>query len=189
MRRGLAVADHAAAPAQDRRARAVGATAVEDDDRGRTPVLSATRTSIGRAQPWPSQPATTGGGRPATAMTAVWRTPPQVPARMVFLRCGKDNVILTSSPGPLNVADDDGDILLHTAFAVDTDQFDASVAELQKHGVKVVLEEEREAGVFVGRSAYFHDPDRNVLEIIDLEHAAFRPMDLTYVVRERKVGV
>jgi catechol 2,3-dioxygenase-like lactoylglutathione lyase family enzyme len=108
-------------------------------------------------------------------MELIFRTPPALGIGMVFLRCGKDYLILTDSKTPLNVADDDN-ILLHHAFAVDSDQFDAAVAELEKNGVRVIERDERDQGVFVGRSAYFHDPDRNVLEIIDLQHAAFRPL-------------
>jgi catechol 2,3-dioxygenase-like lactoylglutathione lyase family enzyme len=108
-------------------------------------------------------------------MELIFRTPPELGIGMVFLRCGKDYVILTDSKRPLNVSDDDN-LLLHHAFAVEPDQFDAAVAELEKKGVRVFGHEEREQGVFVGRSAYFHDPDRNVLEIIDLQHAAFRPL-------------
>jgi hypothetical protein len=36
--------------------------------------------------------------------------------------------------------------------------------------VHVIREEERRTGTFQGRSAYFHDPDRNVIEIIDLQN-------------------
>ncbi len=34
--------------------------------------------------------------------------------------------------------------------------------------MRVFLEESRARGTFQGRSAYFHDPDGNVLELIDL---------------------
>jgi catechol 2,3-dioxygenase-like lactoylglutathione lyase family enzyme len=39
---------------------------------------------------------------------------------------------------------------------------------LAEKGVRIFKEEDRRSGTFQGRSAYFHDPDRNVLEIIDL---------------------
>jgi catechol 2,3-dioxygenase-like lactoylglutathione lyase family enzyme len=116
-------------------------------------------------------------------MQLIMRTPPELPVGrgMVFLRCGSDYVILTDSETPLNVRDDDNN-LLHTAFAVDSDQFDAAVAELERNGVRVIERDERESGVFVGRSAYFHDPDRNVLEIIDLKYASYRPLPAYNVV-------
>jgi hypothetical protein len=34
--------------------------------------------------------------------------------------------------------------------------------------VRIFKEEDRKHGTFRGRSAYFHDPDRNVIEIMDL---------------------
>jgi predicted lactoylglutathione lyase len=36
----------------------------------------------------------------------------------------------------------------------------------------VFREEKRDQGVFTGRSAYFHDPDNNALEIIHLTNRA-----------------
>ncbi len=98
-----------------------------------------------------------------------------VPAGMVFLRCAKDFLILTETKNPLCVAKDDGNAL-HHAFAVESEEFDKSVEFLRSKGVKVIFQDERNEGVFVGRSAYFHDPDRNVLEIIDLKAPTFRPM-------------
>ena len=98
-----------------------------------------------------------------------------VPAGMVFLRCGKDYLILTETKDPLCVARDDNNAL-HHAFAVESDEFDQSIEFLKSKGVRVIFQDERNEGVFVGRSAYFHDPDRNVLEIIDLKAPTFRPM-------------
>jgi catechol 2,3-dioxygenase-like lactoylglutathione lyase family enzyme len=106
-------------------------------------------------------------------MELIMRTPPHVPVGMVFLRCGKDFVVLTDSHRPLNVGEDD-DARLHTAFAVESDQFNSAVAELESNGVRVIQQDVRDQGVFIGRSAYFHDPDRNVLEIIDLQATTFR---------------
>jgi catechol 2,3-dioxygenase-like lactoylglutathione lyase family enzyme len=37
--------------------------------------------------------------------------------------------------------------------------------------VEIFKEEDRRAGVFVGRSAYIRDPDGNVIEFIDLKRA------------------
>lgn len=122
-------------------------------------------------------------------MTVVTHAPPEQPFGMTFLRCGKDYIVLTQSPGPLNVNDDERDVLLHTAFIVDPDQFDEAVAELERHGVRIIVREQRDAGVFVGRSAYFKDPDRNVLEIIDLDHAAFRPMQMRRIAQRQELSL
>jgi len=98
-----------------------------------------------------------------------------VPTGMAFMRCGKDYLILTETKVPLCVMDDD-DNALHHAFAIESDEFDKAISFLESKGVRVIHRDERNEGVFVGRSAYFHDPDRNVLEIIDLKAPTFRPM-------------
>jgi len=55
----------------------------------------------------------------------------------------------------------------HHAFIVDGDKYDAAVQELRDKGIEIILEEERATGSVVnGRSAYFPDPDGNVLEIV-----------------------
>ena len=57
----------------------------------------------------------------------------------------------------------------HHAFIVDGDKYDAAVQELKDKGIEIILEEERATGSVVnGRSAYFADPDGNVLEIVDV---------------------
>jgi hypothetical protein len=40
---------------------------------------------------------------------------------------------------------------------------------LGNKNIHIIKEEIREHGTFRGRSAYFHDPDRNVIEIMDLQ--------------------
>ena len=42
---------------------------------------------------------------------------------------------------------------------------------LPSKGIAIFKQEERNEGIFVGRSAYIHDPDRNVIEFIDLKRA------------------
>lgn len=83
---------------------------------------------------------------------------------MVFLRTGPDYVVLCKSRTPIasNVADE---TLVHHAFMVDPEQYDEAKAFLRDRGVGILFEEDRKHGVFVGRQFYFHDPDRNVLEI------------------------
>ncbi len=44
-----------------------------------------------------------------------------------------------------------------------------SRAFLEEKGVHIIYEEHRHNGVFQSKQANFHDPDRNVLEIIALE--------------------
>jgi catechol 2,3-dioxygenase len=88
---------------------------------------------------------------------------------MVFLRAGGDHVILTKSKTPID-PNPGREIFIHHAFRIDVDKYDAVMAELRGKGVDVVFEEDRRDGRFIGRQAYIHDPDRNVIEIIDLQN-------------------
>jgi catechol 2,3-dioxygenase-like lactoylglutathione lyase family enzyme len=45
--------------------------------------------------------------------------------------------------------------------------FDQSLEDLKQNAIEVLDYEDRQDGTFQGRSAYFHDPDGNVLEIHD----------------------
>jgi catechol 2,3-dioxygenase-like lactoylglutathione lyase family enzyme len=85
---------------------------------------------------------------------------------MVFMKNGDDQFVLTHTPKScdLNLPNQHE---IHTAFRVDPDEYDRALKYLAGKGVKVFKEEKRETGTFQGRSAYFHDPDMNVLEIID----------------------
>ena len=86
---------------------------------------------------------------------------------MVFMRAGEDCFVLTHSEQPIDPnAGDAHDI--HHAFRVTAKDYDEAKAFLAQRGIRIFKEEDRRSGTFQGRSAYFHDPDRNVLEIIDL---------------------
>lgn len=93
---------------------------------------------------------------------------------MVFLSCQDDYFVLTHSKKPVDPnPDDEHDI--HTAFYVDADEYDRAVKYLEEKGVRVFKEEERHGdATFTGRSAYFHDPDRNVLELHDSDKPEHR---------------
>ena len=88
---------------------------------------------------------------------------------MVFLKAGSDHVILCRSKTPIEPNPGKG-ILVHHAFRIDADGYDKAVAELRAHGVEILFEEDRHGGVFQGRQVYFHDPDRNVIELNALRH-------------------
>lgn len=90
-------------------------------------------------------------------------------AHMCFLRCGDDLFVLTRSEKPIDSNPPDRHEI-HTAFLAAGADYDAAVQSLAGHGVRVFLEEDRRRGTFQGRSAYFHDPDGNVIEIIDLQN-------------------
>ena len=86
---------------------------------------------------------------------------------MLFLRCGQTSFVCTLSENPIdpNVGDKHE---IHTAFLVTSEEYDRAKTALPAHNVRIFKEEDRGTGTFHGRSAYFHDPDRNVIEIIDL---------------------
>jgi catechol 2,3-dioxygenase-like lactoylglutathione lyase family enzyme len=84
---------------------------------------------------------------------------------MVFLRAGSDHVILCQSEDGRPPATPGEGTRVHHAFHVDPGHYEEAKTLLQSSGMKILLEENRTAGVFVGRQFYFHDPDGNVLEI------------------------
>jgi catechol 2,3-dioxygenase-like lactoylglutathione lyase family enzyme len=96
---------------------------------------------------------------------------------LVFLRSGKDSIVLARSDEAAKPQKTGaGTSEVHHAFIVEHRDFENSVEELKRAGVNIFEQDERGAGaVFNGRSAYFYDPDGNILEIIDLAATAFRP--------------
>jgi len=87
---------------------------------------------------------------------------------MLFTRATNAWFVLTLSEQPIdpNVGDKHE---IHTAFRVSGKAYDEAKEHLAKHGVRIFKEEDRRDGTFQGRSAYFHDPFRNVIELIDLQ--------------------
>ena len=61
-----------------------------------------------------------------------------------------------------------------TRSRVTKEEYDRAKAFLAAKGIAIFKEEDRRSGTFQGRSAYFHDPDRNVIEIIDLVRGPVR---------------
>lgn len=86
---------------------------------------------------------------------------------MCFVHCGKASFVLTVSENPIDPNKEDRHEI-HTAFLVSAEDYDRAKNLLAERGVRIFKEEDRRSGTFQGRSAYFHDPDRNVIEIIDL---------------------
>ena len=92
---------------------------------------------------------------------------------MVFLAAHGTSFVLTYSENPIDPNKDDKHDI-HTAFRVSSEEYDRAKGFLAEKGVRIFKEEERMGGTFHGRSAYFHDPDRNVIEIIDLKRGPVR---------------
>ena len=92
---------------------------------------------------------------------------------MVFLDCGGDCLILSKSEARINPDDHD----VHHAFIVDPDDYENARRDLAANGVDVFFEEDRQGGAVNGPRAYFHDPDGNVLEIINLTSYKGDPTD------------
>jgi catechol 2,3-dioxygenase-like lactoylglutathione lyase family enzyme len=92
---------------------------------------------------------------------------PKENPHFVFLKSGSDYLLLG-----LEAKRERFSNIIHHAFLVDGDAFDGIVAELKAKGVDVFREERRDRGVFTGRSAYFHDPDDNAMEVIHLTNKA-----------------
>ena len=92
---------------------------------------------------------------------------PKENPHFVFLKSGADYVLLGRDTSRGRFSN-----IIHHAFMVDGDAYDATVAELKAKGVDVFREDQRDEGIFTGRSAYFHDPDNNALEIIHLTNRA-----------------
>tara|TARA_B100000700_G_scaffold330886_1_gene459776 strand:+ start:24002 stop:24484 length:483 start_codon:yes stop_codon:yes gene_type:complete len=90
------------------------------------------------------------------------------PIGMVFMRSGEDFVILTKSKTPVEPNPGD-EFFVHHAFRVDVDKYEQAKRHLAEHGVDLIFEEDRHEGIFHGKQCYFHDPDRNAIEIIGLE--------------------
>jgi glyoxylase I family protein len=85
---------------------------------------------------------------------------------MVFLRAGKDHVILARSDAPLERNPKDSR-RAHHAFKVDPEKYEGAKAFLASKGVEVFEEEDRKKGVFVGRQFYIRDPDGTVIEFTE----------------------
>ena len=87
-------------------------------------------------------------------------------ATTMFMRAGDDYFVL-SRTGYHQPPNKGTDSLIHHAFIVAADDFDAAMAHLESQGVEVLLYEDSGHRNFPGRHAYFHDPDGNAVEIID----------------------
>ena len=85
---------------------------------------------------------------------------------MVFMDSGGDCVILTKTENPISTAEERD---IHHAWVVDHEDYEDAVKALKENNnIEFLFDEDRQGGAVNGPRAYFHDPDGNVLEIIDL---------------------
>lgn len=84
----------------------------------------------------------------------------------MFMRCGEDYFVL-SCTGYHTPPNQYRDTLIHHAFVVQGEDFDAALAHVEACGVEVLLYEDQGHRSFTGRHAYFHDPDGNTIELVD----------------------
>ena len=90
---------------------------------------------------------------------------------IVFMRAGDNHFNLTYSENPITL-NAVGRHEIHSAFRLTPQEYDEALKVLPSRGVEIFKQEDRRAGVFIGRSAYVRDPDGNVIELIDLVSAA-----------------
>jgi catechol 2,3-dioxygenase-like lactoylglutathione lyase family enzyme len=88
----------------------------------------------------------------------------------VFMRCGDDHFVL-SRTGYHTPQNRNRDTLIHHAFVLQGEDFDAALAYVEACGVEVLLYEDVGHRGFPGRHAYFYDPDDNCIELVDLREA------------------
>ncbi len=84
-----------------------------------------------------------------------------------FMVVGDDFFVL-SNIGYHRRPNDPGHTLIHNAFIVNGETFDRAMAQLEAKGIEILRYEDEGHVAFVGRHAYFQDPDGNAVEIIDL---------------------
>ena len=82
---------------------------------------------------------------------------------------GDDGYITLSRTGYHTAPNRGSDTLIHHAFVIPSEDFDAACAHVEASGVEVKLYEDTGHRSFPGRHLYFHDPDGNAIEFIDLQ--------------------
>ena len=102
----------------------------------------------------------------------------------VFMRCGEAYVVL-SRTGYHTPQNRNRDTLIHHAFVLQGEDFDAALAHVEDCGVEILLYDDAGHRSFPGRHAYFHDPDGNCIELVCLQE---RGDTATTGVQERTAG-
>ena len=80
---------------------------------------------------------------------------------------------LSTHGGFVEVLDDHVRVLADCAERAEEIDIQRAKAALQQNGIEIIDEENRTTGIFTGRQMYFHDPDRNVLELTEWQGKEF----------------
>ena len=89
-------------------------------------------------------------------------------AHMAFLRAGDDDRITILGKSDAIHPDNGKETVIHHAYSVDSDAYQEALAFVQAKGIEVIFEEDRPSpATIAGPRFYFHDPDKNVIEILD----------------------
>ena len=87
---------------------------------------------------------------------------------MAFLRSGDDDRITILGQTEALPPDPGEETHVHHAWAVDSDQYQKAMDFVKSQGIEIIFEEDRPSpATIAGPRFYFHDPDKNVIEIID----------------------
>jgi len=87
--------------------------------------------------------------------------------RYSFMECGSSYFVLARIPDYVN-PNNPGEETHHQAFMVAPEEFDRALAVMKARGIELIKYSDEGYTTFPGRHAYFHDPDGNGIEIIDL---------------------
>lgn len=87
---------------------------------------------------------------------------------MAFLRAGDDDRITILGQTEAIHPDHGDKTHVHHAYSVDSDHYRTALDFVREKGIEVIFEEDRPSpATIAGPRFYIHDPDRNVIEIID----------------------
>lgn len=87
---------------------------------------------------------------------------------MAFLRSGSDDRITILGKTDAIHPDHGKQTAIHHAWSVESDEYQKAMDFVKSRGIEIIFEEDRPSpATIAGPRFYFHDPDKNVLEIID----------------------
>lgn len=87
---------------------------------------------------------------------------------MAFLRSGDDERITILGKTDAIHDKHGAETHVHHAWSVDSDAYQDALQFVRDKGIEVIFEEDRESpATIAGPRFYIHDPDKNVIEIID----------------------